>query len=534
MLVCATLRRTALLRGNPAMKKNVVVLMLFSLLAGMLLANIWGSKRAGSAPTAPVSRKVLYYVDPMHPAYKSDKPGIAPDCGMDLVAVYEDGSTRDPEPGRNDSAGAVAISTERQQLIGVRVSTVEKAPGTYKLRLFGRVAADEERMYKLNAGIEGYIQEVSSATTGSQVRKNQLLATFCAPNANMTIQTYLLNLGAEQRFSKAAADRGPEGQSLPAAMSNIQQRTQQLRNLGMSAVQIEEIKRTHQVPESIKIVSPVGGFVLARNVSPDLKFERGAELYRIADLKRVWILADVFEDDAQHIRAGMRAQVTLPGRQKSISTIVSAVLPQFDPATRTLKVRLEIENPNYILRPDMFATVEIPIKFSSAITVPVDAVLDSGLTKTVFIERDKGFFEPRQVETGQRFDERVEIVKGIAAGERIVVSGNFLISSEARLKNVADQTQPGIRKSNHDTGMSKGHVSRDKSTTFSPAAFKDPACGMDLEPGDAKAAGRTSDYDGTTYYFCSDSCKRKFDADPARYLKRTAVDSAAAKAPSQP
>ena len=425
------------------MKKILYVLLLVLFAAGTFLAGCWYNQHKTSASTHASALKPLYYVDPMHPAYKSDKPGIAPDCGMQLEPVYASNVLATAGSGNvPSSAGAVRIDPAKQQLFGVRVSPVEESSGTYKLRLFGRVAPDEANIYKLNAGIDGYIQDISTATTGSLVKKDQTLATFSSPMAAMTIQTYILNLGAEDRFKKSAMEGSVEGQSLPSANANIQQRTQQLQNIGMSLVQMEEIKRTRQFPESIKIVAPVDGFVLARNVSPGQKFERDTEWYRIADLRRIWILADVFENDAQYLHPGMHVRVSLPNQGKTLAGRVSDVLPQFDAATRTLKVRLEVENPGYVLRPDMFVDVELPVAFSRALVVPTSAVIDSGLKKTVFVERGEGFFTPRLVETGRRYDDQVEIVKGLEPGERIVISGNFLINSESRLKEAADMYAP--------------------------------------------------------------------------------------------
>ena len=157
----------------------------------------------------------------------------------------------------------------------------------------------------------------------------------------------------------------------------------------------------------------------------------------MADLSRVWILADLFENESQYIKPGARVQVTLPHQRKTFQATVSKILPQFDAASRTLKVRLETDNPGFVLRPDMFVDVELPISLPPAISVPADAVLDSGLRKTVFVDRGNGFFEPEKVETGWRIGDRVEIVKGLQPGERIVVSGNFLIDSESRLELAA-------------------------------------------------------------------------------------------------
>jgi membrane fusion protein, copper/silver efflux system len=417
------------------MKKPAYFILLFSLLAGTFLAGTRFNQRSFAQHSH--ARKVLYYVDPMHTSYRSSQPGIAPDCGMKLVAVYADEAPQ-PSTAPNGSvsapAGAVAISAQQQQLFGVRVSEVEKSSGAHTLRLFGRVVPDEARVYKLSAGIDGFIQEVFAPTTGSQVKKDQLLATLSAPNATSAIQTYILNSDTQQRLSKLAAESSVEGQSLPAANWNVQQRVQQLQNVGMSLLQIEEIRRTHQIPDRIKIVAPADGFVLARNVSPGQKFERGAEWYRIADLRRVWILADISEMDAQYVRPGMRAQVSLPNQGRSFAGRVADVLPQFDASTRTLKVRIEADNPSFVLRPDMFVDIEFPVQLPAAMTVPTDSIIDSGLKKTVFVEKGQGFFEPRTIETGWRLADKVEVVKGLSPGERIVVSGTFLVDSETRLK----------------------------------------------------------------------------------------------------
>jgi multidrug efflux pump subunit AcrA (membrane-fusion protein) len=383
------------------------------------------------------ARKILYYVDPMHPAYKSDKPGIAPDCGMQLEPVYEDSrqhSASDGTAARNirPQASAVNISAEKQHLIGVRVSTAEQASGTEKLHLFGRVAPDETRIYHVDVGIDGFVRDISTVTTGSQVDKDQWLASFSAPEARSPIQAYLVAVDVLERARKAGD--GPA--QIELATAGLHQSTERLLTLGMSSLQIEEIRRTRQVPPTIRITAPAHGFALARHVSAGQKFAKGDELYRIADLSRVWILADVFGSDAEYVRPGMIAQVSLPGRTASLRARVSSlVLPQFDPVSQSVKVRLEAENPGYLLRPDMFVDVDVAITLPPTIAVPVDAVLDSGLKKTVFVESATGVFEPREVETGWRLGGRVEIVRGLAAGERIVVSGRFLLDSETRMRH---------------------------------------------------------------------------------------------------
>jgi Cu(I)/Ag(I) efflux system membrane fusion protein len=328
------------------------------------------------------------------------------------------------------SAGMVAVSPLKQQLIGVRVSVVEKKAATSRLRLYGRVAAEETRVYTLNVGIDGFIRQISNVTTGSHVARDEWLATFSAPEARLPIQGYLVALDVLDRETKGGAG----GAALESANASVQQSVDRLLTLGMSSVQIAEIARTRQVPANIRVTAPEEGFVLARHVSIGQKFERGDELYRIADLRRVWILADVFGRDAESIRPGMEAEVARPGSARRLRARISGdVLPQFDQASQSLKVRLEVENPGYLLRPDMFVDVELPIAFPAAIAVPVEAVLDSGARKRVFVERSEGVFEPRDVETGWRSNGMVEIAKGLSSGDRIVVSGTFLLDSESRI-----------------------------------------------------------------------------------------------------
>jgi RND family efflux transporter MFP subunit len=422
------------------MKNSAYSVVALALIAGAFVAGAWYDQRDAVGAAGLHGRRVLYYVDPMHPSYRSDKPGVAPDCGMALEPIYSDGAPADVSvPQVATPSNVIAISAEKQQLIGVRVSTVEETAATQTLRFFGRVAPSETRVYTLNAGVDGFIREASPVTTGAHVKKDQWLATYSAPELRQPSQAYIVTLGILDRSGQPGEDSPAQ---LKATGGASQLAVDKLMNLGMSAIQIDEIKRTRESPVNIRILAPAAGFVLARNVSPGQKFERGTEWYRVADLSQVWILTDVFENDAQYVRPGTRVRVSVPAQQQTLPARVAAVLPQFDVATRTLKIRLEAENPDYILRPDMFVDVELAIALPRTITVPVDAVVDSGLTKTVFVERGDGLFQPRQVETGPRLGNRVAIEKGLTPGERIVVSGTFLLDSDTRMRSLSAARQP--------------------------------------------------------------------------------------------
>ncbi len=266
-----------------------------------------------------------------------------------------------------------------------------------------------------------------------------------------------------------------------------------MRNLGVSEEQLAEIRTTRKVKQYIDVVSPVDGFVLDRKASVGLRCARGFEFYRIADLRRVWILADVYENQAPFLRARSKARITFQDGSRQVEATVSRVEPIFDEATRTLKVRLETDNPGFALKPGMFVDVRFDVELPPSLAVPAEAIVDSGLRKTVFVDRGDGYFEPRSVETGWRLERPGGDQQG-AHGRR----------AHRDLGHVPDRLREP------DEGRQPGHLR--------PAA-RDPICGMEVDEKRAAAAGRMSEYEGTTYYFCADDCKKRFDADPAQHAR---------------
>jgi RND family efflux transporter MFP subunit len=323
------------------------------------------------------------------------------------------------------------IAPKKQSLVGLRVAAVEKAAATERLRLYGRVAVDERRVYRVDVGINGFVRELSPATTGAHVRKDEWLAAISAPEARSLIQGYLASVEVLDRTRN-----GAEGAvSTQAAALAAQQMQDRLLAIGISRVQIDDIARTREAPTTITIGAPADGFVIGRTVSLGQKVDRGDELFRIADLERVWVHAEAFGAEAEYVAPGAIVDVSIPGRATSLRGRVSRdVQPQFDPASQSVKLRLDVDNPSYVLRPDMYVDVDLPVTLPPAITVPTDAIIDSGLTRTVFVERQPGIFEPRDVETGLRFGGRVEIVNGLTAGERVVIAGTFVLDAERRIQ----------------------------------------------------------------------------------------------------
>jgi len=419
-------------------RRSAYSLVLFVVAAAAFVAGGWHYQReavsaAAPHPDAEAPRRVLYYADRMHPQVRSDRPGPCPVCGMPLEPVYADALNAEraasvPTPGD----GSIAVTAETQQLLGVRVGAAEEASGAERLRLFGRVVPDETRVYRVNVGSDAYAREIAPVTTGSRVAKDQWLATVSVPDSRQPVQAFLVTLDVLDRQLNNPTSTKNE---IELARAGNELAVDRLLTYGMSPVQVEEIRRTRLVTSTFKITAPADGFVLAREVSLGQKLEKGAEIYRLADLRRVWIVATVPAADAAQVQPGMAADVVVPGRAAPWHARVSTeVLPQFDPVTQSATVRLEIDNPGFVLRPDMFVDVEVDVPYGKAVVVPADAVVASGLRNTVFVERRAGVFEPRAVETGRRLGDRVTILKGLEPGERVAFSGTFLLDSESRMK----------------------------------------------------------------------------------------------------
>jgi Cu(I)/Ag(I) efflux system membrane fusion protein len=404
---------------------------------------------------------------------------------MRLEPVYNEsaGSRKTVLP-----AGAVEVGAAQQQLIGLRTAPVERAAASHVLRFPGRITVDERRLHRIVAGVDGWMRKLGDNSAGTFVKQNEVMGSYYVPNLIAIQQSLIYTLRTVSDLQ-----RDPEtGLQVSATGLALQNSLDGLRTVGMSDIQMEELQRTKKLSSEIRIYSPITGFVISRSVTPGQRFEKGAELYRIADIGHVWAMTDIFEKDREFIKPGAMATIRYQGRK--FPARMSNVLPQLDPQSRTLRSRFEVENHGDVLRPDVFVDVEIEVRMPAAVTVPADAVIDSGRRKTVFLARGNGVFEPRVVETGWRVGDRVQIVKGVDAGESIVVSGNFLIDSESRMKLPAANPAPAPK----------------KETTV-----KDPVCGMDVDPKEPGVL--KTQHGGKTYYFCAEHCKKTFEADPGKF-----------------
>jgi Cu(I)/Ag(I) efflux system membrane fusion protein len=326
------------------------------------------------------------------------------------------------------------VSAEQQQAIGIRLGIARRVAGTQRLRTTGRVLPDENRTYPIVAAVSGWIRKVENVTTGDVVKKDQTLASFLSPDPQLETAQQSYYDGLEMLYRLASTQPQAPSHGSRSATEEIERLADGLRSLGVSNTQLRQLAVRRELEHEFRVESPVDGVVLKRGVTSGFRFDRGFEFYRIADLNRVWILADVSRDRLPFIRRGGSARITTSEGRHALPATVSPSEPIFDEAALTLKVRLDAVNPRLALKPGMFVDVEFPLDLPSALVVPADAIVDSGLRKTVFVDRGNGSFEPRRVETGWRNGDDVEVTKGLTAGERIVISGTFFVDSESRMK----------------------------------------------------------------------------------------------------
>ncbi len=367
-------------------------------------------------------RKVLYWYDPMHPNYKSDKPGTAPDCGMDLVPMYEG------QGGVED--GMIQVTPERQRALGVRTAQVEEKVITRTLRTSGQVVPDETRIAHVHVKTPGWIENVYVDFVGQLVKKGQPLFTIYSPDLVATQEEYLIaKRGQQQLGGSPYKDVAHNSQSL------LDSARQRLELWDLTEQQIERLDKTGQVNRTITVYSPVTGYVTDRKAFPHVSVTGDSDIYTITDLSRVWVTADVYESELPYVRVGQPANIKLsyvPG--KTFDGRVTYNYPTLDPQTHTAKVRIDVPNSGLMLKPNMFADVELEIRYGKHMVVPEGAVLNSGTMQMVFVFHENGKFEPRQVDVGPTVDGQTIIEFGLDRGETIVSSGNFLLDSESRMK----------------------------------------------------------------------------------------------------
>lgn len=353
------------------------------------------------------TRKIQYYRNPMGLPDTSKVPK-KDSMGMDYIPVYD---------GDEEDSSIVKVSLGKLQRTGVKTATAERSVIAREVRVPGTIAFDERLIRIVSMRADAFIDDVANVTTGDRVRKGDDLFHFYSKD--------IARAGAE--YATELLSGGKADANVGAAL--------QLRNLGVADETIAAIARTRAVPRSIPYLSPSDGVVLERSATTGMMAEAGDVLFRIADTSRIWVIADVPEYDAASIRQGVAATVTvrnLPGR--TFKGIVDLIYPEVQMQTRTVKVRIELPNVEGLLIANTYAEVDIDTGGAEAVVaIPNSAIIDTGDRQLVFVDKGEGRFEPRSVSLGIRGEERTEIRSGIDAGDRIVVSANFLLDAESNL-----------------------------------------------------------------------------------------------------
>jgi len=379
---------------------------------------------AEPATSAPAVHK---WTCPMHPEIVRDAKGSCPICGMNLVQV---------EAAKPDAAAGpanrttITIDPEKERLLGLKTASAKMAPLATSIRTVGRVLFDERRVHHVHTRYEAFVEHVTADFTGKYVRKGEVLAHVYSPEVFATQQEYLLALKAMRSLSGSAMEGvAASGKEL------LEAARQRLLLWQIAPEDIAAIVRNGEPLRTIPLYAPISGYVTGRTAFHGMKVTPADTLFDIVDVSSVWVVADVYEYELPRLKLGQKATVTLaywPG--KEWAGPVTYIYPAVDEKSRTVKVRIDVANPNGDLKPEMFAQVVIRGSAREALAVPDDAVLDSGTRKIVFLAPGRGKLVPREVEVGERAGGVTEIRKGLAEGDVVALGANFLVDSESQLK----------------------------------------------------------------------------------------------------
>ncbi len=379
---------------------------------------------AASGVSAQSERKLLYYRNPMGLPDTSPAPKKDP-MGMDYIAVYSGEDGAEPTP-----AGQVKISTEKVQKLGVRTEAAQFRVLDQAVRAAGRVEPDERRIYTISPKFEGYVEKLLVNVTGQPISKGQPLLEVYSPELVSAQREYAIATQGVASLKEAG------GQALTGMKQLADSSLQRLKNWDISDDQIKALEKSGDAKRTLALRSTVSGIVTEKKAFQGMRFMPGEMLYQVTDLSSVWVIADVFEQDISLVKFGAKAKVKINAYpDKTFNGTVTYVYPTLKAETRTVPVRVELANPGLLLKPAMFAQVELLASTrGKVITVPVSSTIDSGTRQIVLIQQGEGRFEPREVKLGARNDAYVEVIDGVKEGEQVVVTANFLIDAESNLK----------------------------------------------------------------------------------------------------
>lgn len=385
------------------------------------------------------------YVCPMHPEETGqDASARCPLCGMNMQKREPKTQNAPPGPSTTDSLEPapadpssavpglvpVELSLDRVQLIGVRTDQAKSEPLVSELKAVGVVSADEARLARVHTRFSGWIERLEVGTTGQKVHRGQVLAGLYNLELLPAQQEFL----AARRWASATDSHAQDPHAVP--LNNLEQDARsRLELFGLSKTEIDGIASSGQPTRTVAVTAPISGNVTRKNAVQGSYVQPGTELFEIADLSKLWVLADIYEYEISRVSVGQTATVVVNAYPNAPFTgKVGFIYPTLDPATRTLRVRIELDNKDLKLRPGMFGDVVIRLEAASGVVIPVEALVDTGEYQYVFLAKAAGRFEPRRVQVGTRSGDKVQILTGVAAGDTVVTTANFLIDSESRLR----------------------------------------------------------------------------------------------------
>ena len=384
-------------------------------------------------------KKVLYWYDPMAPGSRFDKPGKSPFMDMQLVPKYAD-ELAAPSAGTTAPAESVTLGAEAIRATGIATVPVLRGELMHEIRAVGTIQADETKLVHVAARVPGRIERLHASYTGEAVRLGAPLYDLYSPELVATQREYLLALENRQRLAGAGSEASAGAESLVSASRD------RLRLWGVTENKIRELEKTRRPDLAVSFPSPLSGAVLQKNVISGQYVREGTDLYLLADLSEVWLVAQAYESDLASLRVGQPASATVnayPGR--SFSGRIAFIEPVLDPQTRTARVRIVLGNPRGELKPGMFADARLQVPLGGRLSVPRSAVIDTGARQVAYVETAPGTFSARDVKVGSTAKDRVEVLEGLTEGEKVVSVANFFLDSQAQLSGGAAAQWSGAK-----------------------------------------------------------------------------------------
>jgi membrane fusion protein, copper/silver efflux system len=416
----------------------------------MALLTLLGTASCSKGPTAKENSNIDYWTCTMHPSVHSKDPGKCPICSMDLVPVLKKGGgemkgmagmpgmsgMKEGEMKGGEKPSEFVVPVERQQQIGVTYAKVERKPLRHTIRAVGLIVPDKTRNWQFVSRVDGYIQKLHVASPGELVEKDGPLLSIYSPDLLTSEREFveLLRMRDEAKTN--------DGRETPQRLIESAKRRLQLWNV--TDQQIAELEKTRKVSDTLTLLSPFRGVVQSVPVEQGKSVKIGDMLVEVADLSVVWVWAEFYESELSMLGVGQKFAITTKSYpSEKFGGTISVINPFLDEVKRTAKVRIDIPNPDFKLRPGMYVNAELEMDMGEALTVPVSAVMPTGTRDLVFVDKGAGKIEPRVVQLGYKYGDIYVVQSGLENNERVIASANFLISAEAKVQGALKEFEEG-------------------------------------------------------------------------------------------